>query len=294
VTQGVVIDVRDLSHAYMPGTPLEVQSLRRVNFRVCRNETVGIVGPTGSGKSTLLYHLNGLLRPQKGEVVVGGIELSNRSADVRRVRSMVGLVFQNPEDQLFEQYAGDDVAFGPRNYDLSKEEIRERVRKALEMVGLPFSFKDRLTADLSLGEKRRVALAGVFALEPEVLVIDEPTASLDPGGRRELIEVLKQWRKAPRRAMVIVSHSMEDILELADRTCVLAEGRMVYSGGTGDLFLDRNLLQAHDLVPPVSLQVVYGLEDRGFILQGKFPGKSLLTTREVAEAVGGMLHGQGF
>jgi energy-coupling factor transport system ATP-binding protein len=289
----LVIDVRELSHSYLSGTPLEVRSLRNVSFEVYANETVGIVGPTGSGKSTLLFHLNGLLRPQKGEVRVGGIALSDKDADVKSVRRMVGLVFQNPEDQLFEQYAGDDVAFGPRNEGLPMDAVRERVRKALELVGLPFSFKDRLCAELSLGEKRRVALAGIFAMEPNILVLDEPTASLDPAGRRDLIELLLMWRRISGRSMVVVSHSMEDIVLLTERTIVLEDGRVVHSGLTRDLFSNRSVLEAHGLQPPVSLQVLYALEDRGFALRQWSAGPIPTNPDEVADAIGEVLRGQG-
>jgi energy-coupling factor transport system ATP-binding protein len=289
----LLIDVRDLAHSYLPGTLLEVRSLRNVSLEVYENETLGIVGPTGSGKSTLLYHLNGLLRPQKGEVQVRGISLSDKHADVKKVRRMVGLVFQNPEDQLFEQFAGDDVAFGPRNEGLSRDAVRERVRKALEMVGLPFSFKDRPCAALSLGEKRRIALAGIFAMEPSVLVLDEPTASLDPAGRRDLIGLLQKWRRVRGRSMVVVSHSMEDIALLTDRTSVLKDGSVVYSGLTRELFSSRTTLEAHGLQPPVSLQVLYALEDQGFSLRQGSSGLVPMNPHQVADAIGEVLHGQG-
>jgi energy-coupling factor transport system ATP-binding protein len=287
-----LIEVRSLSHSYFSGTPFEVRSLRDVNFELYENETLGIVGPTGSGKSTILLHLNGLLRPQKGEVLVMGVGLSGRDADVKEVRRQVGLVFQNPEDQLFEQFAGDDVAFGPRNAGLSREQVRERVRKALDLVGLPFSFKDRPCFELSLGEKRRIALAGVFAMEPRVLVLDEPTASLDPAGRRDLIELLLRWRRVEDRSMIVVSHSMEDIALLADRTLVLDDGRVVYSGTTGELFANRSTLYAHGLQPPTPLQVLYALEDRGVHLRREPSGMVPLRPQEIADAIGGILSDQ--
>lgn len=288
-----LIEVCGLSHSYFSGTPLEVRSLRDVNFEVYENETLGIVGPTGSGKSTVLFHLNGLLRPQNGEVLVMGVPLSDREADMKEVRRQVGLVFQNPEDQLFEQFAGDDVAFGPRNAGLSREQVRERVRAAMDMVGLPFSFKDRPCTGLSLGEKRRIALAGVFATEPRVLVLDEPTASLDPAGRRDLIELLLRWRAVEGRSMIVVSHSMEDIALLADRTLVLDDGCVVYSGTTGELFANRSTLRAHRLQPPISLQVLYDLEDRGVHLRQGPSGMVPLHPHEIADAIGGMLRDQG-
>lgn len=281
-----VIEVRKLTHRYLAGTPLEVQSLRGIDFTLYTDEIVGIVGPTGSGKSTLLCHLNGLIRPQEGDVLVFGVSLADSRADMRMIRKRIGMLFQNPEQQLFERFAGDDVAFGPRNYDLSKEEVREAVRRAMEMVGLPFSYKDRLTADLSLGEKRRLALAGVFALDPEILVLDEPTASLDPEGRRQVLEVLKGWRREPGRSLIVVSHNMEDIAELADRTYLLSDGEVVYSGVTGKLFADRELLLRQGLALTVPLQVVHRLSQNGISL-----GKGNVSARGVAEEIGSVLHG---
>lgn len=281
-----VIEVHELSHCYLADTPLEVQSLRSVHFTLYANENVGIVGPTGSGKSTLLYHLNGLIRPQEGDVRVYGVSLADSKADVRMIRKRIGMLFQNPEQQLFERFAGDDVAFGPRNFNLPREEVRERVRRAMEMVGLPFSCKDRLTADLSLGEKRRLALAGVFALEPEILVLDEPTASLDPEGRMRVLEVLRGWRREPGRSLVVVSHNMEDIAELADRIYLLSGGEMVCSGTTGELFADREFLVRQGLALTVPLQVLHMLSEHGIPL-----GRGSLSARDVAEEIGGMLHG---
>jgi len=281
-----VIEVRKLTHRYLAGTPLEVQSLRGIDFTLYTDEIVGIVGPTGSGKSTLLCHLNGLIRPQEGDVRVFGVSLADSRADMRMIRKRIGMLFQNPEQQLFERFAGDDVAFGPRNYDLSKEEVREAVRRAMEMVGLPFSYKDRLTADLSLGEKRRLALAGVFALDPEILVLDEPTASLDPEGRRQVLGVLKGWRREPGRSLIVVSHNMEDIAELADRTYLLSDGEVVYSGVTGKLFADRELLLRQGLALTVPLQVVHRLSQNGISL-----GKGNVSARGVAEEIGSVLHG---
>jgi energy-coupling factor transport system ATP-binding protein len=280
-----LIDVKNISYSYLLDTPMVVQALRDVSFSVRRDQTVGIVGPTGSGKSTLLYHLNGLLRPQEGEVWVDGVSLSDKKTDPMEVRQKVGLLFQNPEDQLFERFAGDDVAFGPRNFNLSREEVRERVRNALELVGLPFEFKDRLTADLSLGEKRRVALAGIFAMNPEVLVLDEPTASLDPAGRRELLMVLKKWRSRTGRALVVVSHNMEDIVELADYVYLISEGQAVFDGKTDELFLNRRLLERNSLVAPVTVQVLYELEARGFPLPEDIVARTLMSSEELVRQI---------
>nr|MBC7244829.1 energy-coupling factor transporter ATPase [Chloroflexota bacterium] len=259
-----LIDVRGLAHTYLPGTPLETKSLHGIDLQVYAGETVGIVGPTGSGKSTLLQHLNGLLRPQQGEVRVNGFSLLDPATDMRLIRQRIGLVFQNPEDQLFERYAGDDVAFGPRNLGLPPDQVRERVRQAMEMVGLPFAYKDRLTAELSQGEKRRLALAGVLALEPQVLVLDEPTAGLDPRGRHELLRILLEWRAQAERAIVLASHNMEDIAELATRVYVLVGGRIILHGSPREVFAQHGVLTQHGLTVPVAIEVMLQLHGYGF------------------------------
>ena len=281
-----VIEVCELSHSYFAGTPLEVVSLREVNLVLNRDENVGIVGPTGSGKSTLLSHLNGLIRPQKGDVRVFDESLADGRTDVKNIRKRIGMLFQNPEQQLFERYAGDDVAFGPKNFGITGEELKIAVKRAMKLVGLPFSYKDRLTTDLSLGEKRRLALAGVFALDPEILVLDEPTASLDPEGRRQVIRVLKQWRKRTGRSIVVVSHNMEDIVELSDRTYILSEGSAVYSGMTGELFTNHALLIELGLGLTVPQQVIQGLSQCGMHIS-----KGVVSALELAEEIGSVLHG---
>ncbi len=285
---GVVIEVKRLFHTYLPDTAMEVQSLNGVDFTVERGETVGVIGPSGSGKSTLLQHLNGLIRISgsgNGEVIVFGMNLSDQSIDMRTVRQKVALLFQNPEDQLFERYTGDDIAFGPRNLGVSKEEVRERVRRAMDMVGLPFSFKDRITGDLSQGEKRRVALAGVFAMEPEVLVLDEPTAGLDPQGKRRLIDVLDRWRSHTGRSMVLVSHTMEDIAELADRVCVLVLGTVVLSGTVPEVFSSYEILLNSGLSVPIAVEIARRLSDEGFTVP-----ENVIQVKQVVSVVQGILH----
>jgi len=282
-----LIEVQGLQHIYLQGTPLEVQALRGVDLQIQAGESIGIVGPTGSGKSTLLQHLNGLLRPQGGEVRVGGIALSDPTVDVRAIRQRVGLLFQSPEDQLFERYAGDDVAFGPRNLGLGQEEVRERVRLAMEAVGLPFEYKDRLTAELSQGEKRRLALAGVLALQPQVLVLDEPTAGLDPQGRQELLRTLVQWRAADGRAIVLASHNMEDVAALCDRVYVLVKGQIALHGTPREVFAQPEILMSNGLAVPTVTEVMLMLRQRGYDVS-----TAVLTDEEAAQEVEGLLHGQ--
>ena len=260
----LVLQVEDLHHTYIPGTPFESVSLRGVNLEVHEGEIVSIIGPTGSGKSTLVQHFNGLIRPQKGKVVVLGQDLSDESLDVRWLRRRVGLIFQSPEQQLFEQYVGDDVAFGPRNFGLDRGEVRLRVKKAMEMVGLDFDgFKDRLTLSLSGGEKRKVAIAGVLALEPAILIFDEPTCGLDPATSREFLSKIQELQATEEVTIILVSHDMESVAMLADRIYVIVEGRSVLEGTPRQIFPQSELLRTYGLAAPQVTQVMKGLRSRG-------------------------------
>lgn len=249
-----VIAVRHLAHYYMRGTPLEVKAIHDINVEVQPGEVVGILGHTGSGKSTAIQHFNGLLRPHEGEVFVFGQDLRDPAVDVLAIRRRVGLVFQMPEAQLFERYAGDDIAYGPRKLGLGREEVRARVRRAMEAVGLGFEeFKDRHTFGLSGGQMRRVALAGVLALEPAVLVLDEPTAGLDPQARRQLMAHILGLRDRGI-TLVIISHNMEELAEVCQRLVVIADGRTVLSGPPAAIFSRAGELRSLGLdVPDVTL-----------------------------------------
>ncbi|MCX7840297.1 MAG: energy-coupling factor transporter ATPase [Anaerolineae bacterium] len=249
----IIIQVENLSHAYLRGLPLESRALENVDFDVARGETMGLVGATGSGKSTLMQHLNGLLRPQDGRVRVASYDLSNPTTDVRAVRRLVGLVFQQPEDQLFAQFVGDDVAFAPRQFGLDADAVRERVRWAMQMVGLDFdAFKDRLTMTLSGGERRRVALAGVLAMRPHILVADEPTAGLDPRARAQTLDIFRRLR-AEGTTLVIASHRMDDVAALCQRVTVLNDGHVLARGTTRDIFTRADVLRTSGLdVPPIA------------------------------------------
>jgi energy-coupling factor transport system ATP-binding protein len=276
-----LITVRELAHYYMRGTPLEVQALADVNFTVRRGEILGVLGHTGSGKSTAIQHLNGLLRPHGGTVTVFGSEMGADRVDLRAVRRRVGLVFQLPEAQLFEQYVGDDVAYGPRKLNLSREEVRARVRRAMEAVGLGFEeFKDRLTFRLSGGQMRRVALAGVLALEPEVLVLDEPTAGLDPQARRQLMAHILALRERGI-TLVIISHNMEEMAAVCDRLVVMAGGRTVMEGTPAGVFAQAAELRSLGLGVPAVTEVVGGLAAAGLLP----PETPTVTTVEEAVAV---------
>ena len=277
-----VLEVEDLHHTYLPGSPFEAVSLRGVNMKVEQGEIVAIIGPTGSGKSTLIQHFNGLIRPQKGRVLVLGQDLSDHSLDVKWLRRQVGLIFQTPEQQLFEQYVGDDVAFGPRNFGLGRPEVRQRVKRAMETVGLGFEeFKDRMTFSLSGGEMRKVAIAGVLALEPRILIFDEPTCGLDPATASEFLAKIRELRDQGEVTVILVSHDMESVAQLADRIYVIVQGRTVLEGTPRRIFSQSGLLRSYGLDAPQVTQVMHGLRHRGREVR-----VDLLSVSEAEEEIG--------
>lgn len=260
-----LIELQNLEHAYLRGTPLETPALRGITLRVLRGEALGIIGRSGSGKSTTVQHMNGLLRPiGRGQALVYGHDMADPGLDIRTIRQKVGLVFQHPEDQLFERLVGDDVAFGPLRMGLTLDEARERVRWAMDAVGLDLAaFKDRFTFSLSGGEMRKVAIAGVLALKPEVLVLDESTSGLDPRGRRELLALMRRWKEREGLTIVFVSCNMEDIAALVDRVCVLDEGRSVLEGPVREVFSRPAELQRYGLNSPQITEILVDLKERG-------------------------------
>jgi energy-coupling factor transport system ATP-binding protein len=276
-----VIEVQDLWHWYLRGTPLESVALRGASFTLAAGEVVGIMGHTGSGKSTLVQHFNGLLRPHRGTVRVFGSDLGDKRVDVRPLRRRVGLVFQSPEQQLFDPTVADDIAFGPRKLGCDRAEVRRRVQAAMAAVGLPFeTFKDRYTFGLSGGEMRKVALAGVLALEPEVLVLDEPTAGLDPRARRDLLTVLRGLHDDRGTALVFVSHNMDEVAELVTRVDVLADGKTVLSGPVREVFREGRRLGELGLGVPAATELAAALRERGVALEG-----DVLTIDDAVEAM---------
>ena len=276
-----LIEVRDLWHWYLRGTPLESVALQGASFTLAAGEIVGVMGHTGSGKSTLVQHFNGLLRPHRGAVRVFGTDLGDRHADPRPLRRRVGLVFQFPEQQLFDPTVGDDIAFGPRKLGFDRTEVRRRVTAAMAAVGLPFeTFKDRYTFGLSGGEMRKVAVAGVLALEPEVLVLDEPTAGLDPRGRRDLLNVLRALHDERGTGLVFVSHNMDEVAELVSRVDVLADGKTVLSGPVREVFREGDRLRELGLGVPAATELAGALRDRGVVLSG-----DVLTIDDAVEAM---------
>jgi len=260
----VAIVVEGLTHIYLPGTPMEVVALQDVDLEVKDGEFLALIGPTGSGKSTLVQHFNGLLRPTRGRVAVDGVDLSDRRVNLRQVRQRVGLVFQYPEQQLFEETVRADVAFGPRNLGFPPDEVERRVRQALEMVGLDLGILDRSPFELSGGEMRRVAIAGVLAMGPRVLVLDEPTAGLDPGGREEILARLRSLHRDYGLTVVLVSHQMEEVARLATRVVVLHRGRVLATGSPREVFARAEMLEEVGLGVPAVTQVMCLLRARGW------------------------------
>ena len=231
-----IIETRQLSHVYGVGTPFEHVALDKVDFRVEKGEFLGIIGHTGSGKSTLIQHLNGLLKPTSGQILIDGQDLYQSKEFLRKTRFRIGLVFQYPEYQLFEETVYKDIAFGPRNMGLNETEIDRRVREAAGFVGIGEELLEKSPFDLSGGQKRRVAIAGVIAMEPEVLILDEPTAGLDPRGSAEILANIRSYREARGAAIVMVSHSMEDVARLTDRIVVINDSHIAMSGTPQEIF----------------------------------------------------------
>jgi energy-coupling factor transport system ATP-binding protein len=259
------IEVKNLGHTYMKGTPLEHVALKNTSIKVNEGEIVAIIGHTGSGKSTLIQHFNGLMRPQTGEVIIDGERVGDKNSDIKRLRRTVGIVFQNPEDQIFENLVGDDISYGPFKMGLPIKEVRDRVKWAMEAVGLDFNeMKDRQTFALSGGQKRKVALAGILSLKPKVLVLDEPTAGLDPMSSQELLDRMRRLNKEENLTIVFVSHNMEEVAALADRIYVMVNGTVVLSGTPREIFTDRLNMQKFNIGTPYTVKVLYRLEEMGY------------------------------
>ncbi len=247
----MIIKIENLNYIYNPGTPFEKMALKDINLNLSRGDFIGLIGHTGSGKSTLVQHLNGLIKPTSGKIIVDGIDITSKDTDLRKIRQKVGLVFQYPEHQLFEETVYKDIAFGPKNLELGEEEIETRVKKAMELVGLDYnSLKDRSPFELSGGQKRRVAIAGVLAMKPEVLVLDEPTAGLDPRGRDEVLGRIQGLYEEEGITIILVSHSMEDIARLVNRIVVMHEGKIAMEGSSKEVFKQAEKLEQMGLGIP--------------------------------------------
>jgi len=277
----MLIEVRDLSYVYMPGTPFQAEALKGINIGIEKGAFVGVIGQTGSGKSTLVQHFNGLLKPTSGQVLVDGQDIWSEGIDLRQLRSKVALLFQFPEHQLFEETVFKDVAFGPRNMGLEGEELESRVRLGLEMMGLDYeAYKDRSPFSLSGGEKRRAAMAGILAMSPEVIILDEPTAGLDPTGRRNLLQQVERLHKEKNVTVVLVTHNMEEVARLADMIFVFAGGRVALQGKPGDVFASPEQIRTAGLDLPPLAQLLQRLR-RG----GKDLRTDLFTAEEAAAEI---------
>lgn len=260
------IKLDTVTYTYGVGSPFERTALHETSVEIHEGEFVGIIGHTGSGKSTFVQLLNGLIHPTKGVVTVDGTDISKKTKEVMAIRHKVGMVFQYPEYQLFEETIAKDIAFGPRNFGLSEDEIEERVREAMEFVGLDYdTYADRSPFRLSGGQMRRVAIAGVIAIHPKYLILDEPSAGLDPVGRREIFSEIQRWHKKKNITVILVSHNMEDISQMATRLLVLSHGNIVLDGEPLDIFSHRQqtLHDAGVSVPPVT-EVLQYLQSKGF------------------------------
>ena len=270
----------DLNYVYGGGTAFEQHALFDVNFEIQDGEFVGIIGHTGSGKSTLIQHLNGLMRASSGALYYNGTNIYEDGYDMKQLRTRVGLVFQYPEHQLFEIDVLTDVCFGPKNQGLSKEEAEVRAKEALRLAGLDETYYRRSPFELSGGQKRRVAIAGVLAMEPEGLILDEPTAGLDPRGRDEILDQIARLHTERHMTIILVSHSMEDVARYADRLLVMNHGKKVFDGAPREVFSHYKELEAMGLAAPQVTYLVHDLKDRGIPID-----ESITTVEEAREAI---------
>lgn len=261
------IRVEHLTHIYDKGMPTQSVALDDISFTAEEGQFVGVIGHTGSGKSTLLQHLNGLLKPDSGRVIVGDVDITAPGTSMVEIRKRIGLVFQYPEYQIFEETVAKDVAFGPKNLGLSQEQIEERVREAIELVGLDYeTVKDRSPFELSGGQKRRVAIAGVVAMRPEVLILDEPTAGLDPKAHKDVLAMVEEVHRRTGNITIFVSHNMADIAKLSDKIVVIDSGKLVTVGTPKEVFSKKDELRAVGLdLPPVT-EFTESLREKGIDL----------------------------
>lgn len=275
-----ILKTENLTYTYSQGTPFEKTAVKNVNLEIEEGELVGVMGHTGSGKSTLIQHFNGLLKPTSGRILLEGKDIWENKTEIRNVRFKVGLVFQYPEYQLFEETVFKDIAFGPKNMGLDKDEIERRVRETAENLGLPQECLERSPFELSGGQKRRVAIAGVMAMEPKILILDEPTAGLDPHGRDVILCQIKQYHKKTGNTVLIVSHSMEDIAKYADKILVMNKSELFCYDTTVNVFSRSKEIEAMGLDVPQITRVFNALEQRGLNF-----GKQVYTVEYAKELI---------
>ena len=279
------IEVKGLTHIYNEGLPHESVALEDVTFSAQDGQLVGIIGHTGSGKSTLVQHLNGLLKPKSGSIVVGGIDITSDGVVMRDIRKKIGLVFQYPEYQLFEETVAKDVAFGPANLGLSEAEIDECVKEAIEMVGLDYEkVKNVSPFELSGGQKRRAAIAGVIAMKPEVLILDEPTAGLNPKAHADILNMVETIHRKSKNIIFLVSHNMNDIASMSDKVLVMNNGRLVMDGTPAEVFSREEELKSMGLALPDSMEIMMRLKKAGMDIN-----TDCLTMDEAAEEIAKVL-----
>ena len=261
------IKIENLTYIYMPKTPFEKKAIDDVSIEIKQGEFVALIGHTGSGKSTLIQHINGLLKPTSGTILVDDIDITKKKMKLTSIRKKVGLVFQYPEYQLFEETIEKDISFGPRNLGLDNDEINRRVQRAMKIVGLDYEeYKDKSPFEISGGQKRRVAIAGVVAMEPRVLILDEPTAGLDPKGRDDILNKIVELYKADNMTIILVSHSMEDVAKVANRVLVMDKGKCILDGTPEKIFREIDTLESVGLAVPQVTYLIRELRNKGFDL----------------------------
>ena len=275
-----IIKVEDLSHVYSEGTPFEKTAIHNISLTIPEGEMVGIIGHTGSGKSTFIQHLNGLLKPTSGTITLDGRDIYESKQFTHDVRFRVGLVFQYPEYQLFEETVYKDIAFGPSNMKLSEEEIDERVREAAAFVRVEEELFEKSPLELSGGQKRRVAIAGVIAMRPSVLILDEPTAGLDPGGCQQILQNICEYREKSGSTVILVSHSMDDVARIADRLVVFSQGSILMEGTPEEVFSHPDELTEVGLSVPEPTSIAMALREKGLDL-----GSAIYTTDQLVSAI---------
>ena len=276
-----MIGVKNLTHIYNEGLPHESVAIDDVSFTIDDGEFVSIIGHTGSGKSTMLQHLNGLLKPKSGTIIIDGIDITDSKTGMLEIRKKVGLVFQYPEYQLFEETVAKDVAFGPANLGLEPEEIDARVRRSVELVGLDYDeIKNASPFELSGGQKRRVAMAGVLAMEPRVLVLDEPTAGLNPRAHRDILDMVGEIHRREKNTIILVSHNMNDVARLSDRILVMSGGKLEMNGTPQEIFSREEEVKSMGLALPDSMEILSRLRKAGMRIEG-----TAMTIGEAADLI---------
>ena len=281
--------VKNLTYIYDEGMPFASKAIDDISFEIKDNDFVGLIGHTGSGKSTLIQHLNGLLKPSSGQIIVNGFNITDKDLNLTEIRKRVGIVFQYPEYQLFEETVEKDIAFGPGNLGLDEEEISKRVKKSMEAVGLDYeTYKDKSPFDLSGGQKRRVAIAGVIAMNPEVLILDEPTAGLDPGGRDEIFNLIKKLHRDNNITIILSSHSMDDMAKLAQTIIVMNHGKIEFMGTPREVFTSHAArLREIGLDVPQVLELATKLRNKGFDIR-----PDVLTVEEIKDEILKVMRGR--